>query len=321
MGSSEPAAAELAPTPAAPAPEPVVPELEAAPLESLPVPGKLVGAENLPSWRLELSERVENFRRRRARMRQGLDPNANRSFDFQAADEETEVGGRVIEFPQAEGNVELALAIPLEPQTETPAAEAPTLEKTGGGMRVLTSAAVEAGEIPLEHPTPKAEPVEIVLESPTPQPELPSAEALPTALPVASLGRRFLAGMADAVVLAAAAGVFAFIFTHAGGHVSLLPLNVAVVVFIAVALFMVYFGLFTALTSSTPGLLWMGLEVRNLDGDPPAKRESFWRAFGYLVSTAALLLGFIWALVDSDGLTWHDRMSGTFIAPAQTRNA
>jgi hypothetical protein len=25
------------------------------------------------------------------------------------------------------------------------------------------------------------------------------------------------------------------------------------------------------------------------------------------------MLGFIWACVDSDGLTWHDRMSGTVI--------
>jgi hypothetical protein len=30
------------------------------------------------------------------------------------------------------------------------------------------------------------------------------------------------------------------------------------------------------------------------------------------------MLGFIWAWVDSEGMTWHDRMSGTFItlAPA-----
>jgi hypothetical protein len=48
----------------------------------------------------------------------------------------------------------------------------------------------------------------------------------------------------------------------------------------------------------------------------PTVRESCWRAFGVLVSTSALLLGFIWAWVDSQGLTWHDRMSGTFITLA-----
>jgi hypothetical protein len=43
-------------------------------------------------------------------------------------------------------------------------------------------------------------------------------------------------------------------------------------------------------------------------------RQSFWRAFGYLVSASAFFLGFVWALVDSEGLTWHDRMSDTFLA-------
>ncbi|MGD1104323.1 MAG: hypothetical protein ABSA59_19915, partial [Terriglobia bacterium] len=51
----------------------------------------------------------------------------------------------------------------------------------------------------------------------------------------------------------------------------------------------------------------------------PTVRESFWRAFGVLVSLSALMLGFVWACVDSDGLTWHDRMSGTVIA--EGRNA
>jgi hypothetical protein len=48
-------------------------------------------------------------------------------------------------------------------------------------------------------------------------------------------------------------------------------------------------------------------------------RESFWRAFGVLVSLSALMLGFVWACVDSDSLTWHDRMSGTVIT--EERNA
>jgi len=57
----------------------------------------------------------------------------------------------------------------------------------------------------------------------------------------------------------------------------------------------------------------MGLEVRTLDGASPTATDSVLRAVGYLVSTSALMLGFVWALVDSDGLTWHDRMSGTCV--------
>ena len=64
----------------------------------------------------------------------------------------------------------------------------------------------------------------------------------------------------------------------------------------------------------------MGIEVRNLEGRFPTPREAFWRAFGYLVSSAALMLGFVWALVDSEGLTWHDRISGTFLAAAEAEH-
>jgi len=76
-------------------------------------------------------------------------------------------------------------------------------------------------------------------------------------------------------------------------------------------------GLFTALIFSTPGLVWMGIEVRSLYDSPPDYRESCLRAFGYLVSIAALMLGFLWALVDSESLTWHDRISGTCLTPSQ----
>ena len=84
---------------------------------------------------------------------------------------------------------------------------------------------------------------------------------------------------------------------------------------IAIIFVYAYFGLFTALTFSTPGLAWMGIAVRNMEGCPPAPRESLLRAFGYLVSLSAFMMGFFWALVDSDGLTWHDRISGTFLTP------
>jgi uncharacterized RDD family membrane protein YckC len=115
--------------------------------------------------------------------------------------------------------------------------------------------------------------------------------------------------------------LFALTFWFVGGHLTPGPLNIAVLAFIAAFFLFAYFGLFTALTSATPGLLWMGLEVRNMEGLRPTTPESFWRAFGYLVSIAALMLGFVWALVDGEALTWHDRMSGTFLTFADQESA
>jgi uncharacterized RDD family membrane protein YckC len=146
------------------------------------------------------------------------------------------------------------------------------------------------------------------------EPWRPTASPEPeTVFRPAPLGLRFVAALIDALVLLLGTGVFSLIFWSVGGRINRSPVTMAVAAFIAVLLILVYFGSFTALTFSTPGLLSMGLEVRTLDGAPPTPADAALRAFGYIVSASALMLGFIWGLVDSDSLTWHDRMSGTFI--------
>jgi uncharacterized RDD family membrane protein YckC len=191
---------------------------------------------------------------------------------------------------------------------ETPAFEPPNAE----GMQ-LDSAPAEAEEMTWGEPLAKTSPMEILVGSPTrtaPEDEEEAAEGIL----LAPLGRRFLAGMADTLVLILGAGVFGVIFWRFCGRLSLVPVNIAVLGVVTVILIFAYFAVFAALASATPGLLWMGCEICNLRGGPPTLRESLWRAFGVLVSLSALLLGFVWACVDSDHLTWHDRMSGTVIA-------
>jgi uncharacterized RDD family membrane protein YckC len=273
---------------------------------------------------MELSERVENFRRRRAHLRKGDETDENLGFDFTRGDDledSTEVGAKVLEFPRTDSNLEVELGYPPAGKGELPVVEATPLEKPGGGLRILSSAAVQAGEVVLEQDAQESEPVEILVSPPEPAADPDSLDVGPLDSPLAPLGNRFLAGLADALVLFLGAGLFALIFLRAGGRLSLTPLNLAVVAFIAAFLIFFYFGLFTALSFSTPGLLWMGIEVRNMDGTPPTAGESLLRAFGYLVSISALMLGFIWAAVDNESLTWHDRMSGTCLVPVHRRKA
>jgi hypothetical protein len=37
------------------------------------------------------------------------------------------------------------------------------------------------------------------------------------------------------------------------------------------------------------------------------------RAFGYFISMVPLMLGFAWAVVDPEHLTWADKVSGTYV--------
>lgn len=260
-------------------------------------------------WREELNDRLEDFRRKRERLRGQFDPSTSLDLEFG-----TPADAPVSDPARESGGFDVALT---PPQREMPVLESAPLEKSGEDLRVLDSAAVEAGSKRLVPDETETEPVEIILESspPSAQPSASRRSGVPATLRVASLGPRFMAGLADAVVLLLGGGLFALIFWAAGGRISLRPLNIIILGAITALFVLSYFGLFTALSASTPGLLWMNLEVRSLDGGPPTPQESFWRAFGYLVSIASLLLGFVWALVDGDHLTWHDHMSGTFISP------
>ncbi len=61
----------------------------------------------------------------------------------------------------------------------------------------------------------------------------------------------------------------------------------------------------------TLGMRPWRLHVTGVDGEPPTVRALLAR---YLVGNLSLLLaglGFWWAWIDRDGLTWHDRASGT----------
>jgi uncharacterized RDD family membrane protein YckC len=172
----------------------------------------------------------------------------------------------------------------------------------------------EEGAMTLGEPPAKKSSVEILVGLPdesTPGEE--EEEVDPNGIYLAPLGRRFTAGLTDALVLLAGAVLFGIVQWRFCGALTLTPLNIVVLGLAAVFLIFAYFALFAAVTSATPGLIWMGCEIRNLSGDYPTMSESCWRGFGVLVSLSALMLGFIWAWFDSDTLTWHDRMSGTVV--------
>jgi uncharacterized RDD family membrane protein YckC len=276
-------------------------------------------ASSGPPWREELAERVQDHRRRRSHTQSDCSRGGTLNLAFDEASEEPPVpivDAQLIESPEdAKDRLDATLA---DSQESLPILDSVPLEKPVEDIRVLTSGGVEAGEARLGREEKDAKPVEIVLESSSPSSSASSRHRAPGSIKVAPLGLRFAAGVVDAVVLLSGAGLFALIFWVVGGHASRNALNYAILGTVSILFLLAYFGIFTALSSSTPGLIWMNLEVRSQDGGAPSPQESFWRAFGYLVSMASLMLGFVWAVVDGDHMTWHDHMSGTFITPIES---
>jgi len=142
-----------------------------------------------------------------------------------------------------------------------------------------------------------------------PQNEQPHDDALP----VADLRERRRASFIDATVLAFTIVGFFLAFHMAGGEFSYSRVGAAVGVAAAFLIYAQYILLFTLVGGATPGMVLRGLRVVCFDGRSPDAFELAWRAFGYLLSAAAGMLGFLWSAWDEHGLSWHDRISQTYI--------
>lgn len=232
------------------------------------------GAALAPLWREEVAERFDQFRHRRARQ-QAL-------FDELSIEEKAEEvphpdpAEKVISFEEI-------AADRIEPLiVERPPASGPAAHR-----RVQ----------------PLLPPLEPVLAS---EPEV-------AASPVTPVRIRALAGLLDLAIITVGCGVFLGVFHLLGGTLQLTERAGAGTALALGGLAAAYFFFYICYGAETPGLQWLGLAVLDYDGNSPRQAQRLVRAAGFLISAAALGLGFLWALADEETLTWHDRMSKTFV--------
>ncbi len=127
----------------------------------------------------------------------------------------------------------------------------------------------------------------------------------------ASLPRRMLAGLLDALVLAAGLAGFGAIFVWVNPERPPMPVLVTAVFVVAVLLWAAYQFLFMVYTGSTPGLRLARLGLVRFDGSPARRRVRRWRVLASYLSAFSLGLGYLWSILDEDGLCWHDRITRT----------
>ncbi|MCB1760559.1 MAG: RDD family protein [Gammaproteobacteria bacterium] len=72
-----------------------------------------------------------------------------------------------------------------------------------------------------------------------------------------------------------------------------------------------FFVGFWKLAGETLGMRAWRLRIVDGNGKRPSWRGATVRFLGALLSLAPFGLGFLWILVDPEGLAWHDRLSGT----------
>jgi len=135
-----------------------------------------------------------------------------------------------------------------------------------------------------------------------------SADLIPSS---ASLPRRMLAGLLDGLVLAAALAGFGAIFVWVNPQRPPIPVLAMAVLVVAVLLWAAYEFLFMVYTGSTPGLRLARLRLVRFDGSSAQRQVRRWRVLASYLSAFSLGLGYLWSILDEDGLCWHDRITRT----------
>lgn len=136
----------------------------------------------------------------------------------------------------------------------------------------------------------------------------------------ASLGRRMLACLMDLLILAPALAGFAAIFYQINPGRPPLPLLAVGLLAVTSMLWSVYEFLFVVYTGSTPGWRIARLRLVRFDGSTVSRHLRRWRVLASFLSAFSLVLGYLWSILDEDGLCWHDRITRTCLQSAQPGN-
>jgi len=241
-------------------------------------------------WRGELAERLNAYRTRKRKLSDG----AQSHFPFEESLNTREAEASIAIEEQPVSNKEVfSFTLAIGRTSKTKSSEESPVE-------IDVSALADVEGQPQIHPV---------------QPKPDSQLGL---YPVASIDDRRLAALIDLFCLLFAYGGFLGLFGSLGGHFTLSKLSAAVCVTTFAIVYLQYFSLFTIFGGTTPGMMMRGLQVVSFSGEPPTPRQMLLRSVGYLLSAGTFFLGFLWAIWDCDELTWHDRLSRTYLSVEQT---
>lgn len=148
---------------------------------------------------------------------------------------------------------------------------------------------------------------EDLVEEPAPQGPAPAPVEL------APVSRRLLSVVVDATLIVAAVLAVAVLIV---ANARALPGPRAIELAAALAMLAIgasYHALFLTLAKATPGMKYAGIGLSTIEGDSPSRAQRCKRLMALPLSVFPVGLGLVWALFDDSHLTWHDRLSGTYL--------
>ncbi len=290
-----------------------------------------------PKWRKDLSERVREIQERRAREAALESEMITATFTEPSADSLGGIQLGLVPKPDqpavnpivaaalkrleraydpspsraraTHGNAAVAIAHVPEEQFQED-------ERLAEQTAPLAEAVTELPSPPREHTLTVVQPKPVIRSKPEPVFATVSDDALPfqefydDRAPAAA---RLFAGFVDLMVVAFASSPFAAVIELTNLNWADERVLVSMGAIILLVMFL-YLTSSTALAGRTWGMSLLSLRAVDVDtGLSPTTRQSVARAIAYMLSLATLGLGILYSLIDAEGRTVHDHISGTAV--------
>jgi uncharacterized RDD family membrane protein YckC len=128
-------------------------------------------------------------------------------------------------------------------------------------------------------------------------------------LHTAQLGLRAMAAAVDACILGTAFLAAITAFASWTAELPSLPVAAVAALGTLLVLFILYHLLFFTFSDSTPGMRYARIGLCTFSDENPTRSAMRRRTWAILLAACPLGIGLLWALVDDEGLGWHDRIS------------
>ncbi len=69
----------------------------------------------------------------------------------------------------------------------------------------------------------------------------------------------------------------------------------------------------TQQNGQTPGKMLMNIRVIKTDGTKISDADAILRYIGYYINSPVIMLGWLWAFIDSENQGWHDKIARTYV--------
>ena len=135
------------------------------------------------------------------------------------------------------------------------------------------------------------------------------------------MSQRLLAAGTDVLLVFGAFAVFGWSFLRVTGFTPAPPQAAKTSLLLSAFFWAAYQYLMLVYTGSTPGLKLAKLRISRFDGVPATRSLRRWRVLASVLSGLSLGLGYAWCFLDEDGLCWHDRITHTYMALTEDKNA